>query len=146
MYEYRGPGDTQIGLLNAVIVSLGYEPQAWLTIPIWNNIFLMAIIVLCNIGLSFIPESNKERFQNMANMDASSSNVGSLVNASYLFAALGALCFLVGQFFDKTWFTNGGLSFIVVAKINFEWGGGSSSVFNNALKALLESMCTSSIM
>ena len=58
-------------------------------------IFLMAIIVLCHIGLSFIPESNKERFQNMANMDASSSNVGSLVNASYLFAALGALCFLV---------------------------------------------------
>jgi len=78
-------------------------------------IFLMAIIVLCNIGLSFIPESNKERFQNMANMDASSSNVGSLVNASYLFAALGALCFLVGQFFDKTWFTNGGLSFIFIA-------------------------------
>ena len=35
-------------------------------------IFLMAIIVLCNIGLSFIPESNKERFQNMAKMDASS--------------------------------------------------------------------------
>ena len=46
-------------------------------------IFLMAIIVLCNIGLSFIPESNKERFQNMANIDASSSNVGSLVTVSY---------------------------------------------------------------
>ena len=39
IYEYRGPGDTQIGLLNAIIVSFGYEPQAWLTIPIWNNVF-----------------------------------------------------------------------------------------------------------
>ena len=60
-------------------------------------IFLMAIIVLSNIGLSFIPESNKERFQNMANLDKSSSNVGSLINASYLFAAVGALCILIGQ-------------------------------------------------
>ena len=39
IYEYRGPENTQIGLLNAIIVSLGYEPQAWLTIPIWNNFF-----------------------------------------------------------------------------------------------------------
>ena len=34
----------------------------------------------------------------------------------------------------------------VVAKINFTCGGGSSSVFNRALNALLESMCTSSMM
>ena len=78
-------------------------------------IFLMAIIVLSNIGLSFIPESNKERFQNMAILDKSSSNVGSLINASYLFAAVGALCILVGQFFDKVWFTNGGYTFIIIA-------------------------------
>jgi len=78
-------------------------------------IFLMAIIVLSNIGLSFIPESNKERFQNMANLDQSSSNVGSLINASYLFAAVGALCVLIGQFFGKVWFTNGGYTFIVIA-------------------------------
>ena len=54
MYEYRGPGDTQIGLLNAVIVSLGYEPQAWLTIPIWNNIFLMAIMIWIQTGLALV--------------------------------------------------------------------------------------------
>ncbi len=78
-------------------------------------IFLMGIIVLCNVGLSFIPESNKERFQNMKNIDASSSNTGSLVNASYLFAAVGALCFLTGHFFDKVWFINGGLTFILIA-------------------------------
>ena len=39
IYDYRGTGDQQIGLLNAIVVSLGMEPQAWLTISIWNNLF-----------------------------------------------------------------------------------------------------------
>ena len=34
----------------------------------------------------------------------------------------------------------------VVAKMNFAWGGGSSRVFNKALKACFESICTSSMM
>ena len=54
IYEYRGPGDTQIGLLNSVIVSLGYEPQAWLTIPVWNNVFLMAIMIWIQTGLALV--------------------------------------------------------------------------------------------
>jgi len=54
IYEYRGPGDTQIGLLNAVIVSFDYEPQAWLTIPIWNNFFLMAIMIWIQTGLALV--------------------------------------------------------------------------------------------
>ena len=33
----------------------------------------------------------------------------------------------------------------VVASRNFTWGGGSSSVFSNALKLFSENMCTSSI-
>ena len=33
-----------------------------------------------------------------------------------------------------------------VANMNFTCAGGSSRVFNNALNALLDSMCTSSIM
>ena len=80
-------------------------------------IFLMAIIVLCNVGLSFIPESNKERFQNILNTDASNTNVISIIKASYLFLAIGALCFLVGQFFEKIWFINGGLTFIVIGAV-----------------------------
>tara|TARA_Y100001980_G_C14540564_1_gene318309 strand:- start:878 stop:1861 length:984 start_codon:yes stop_codon:yes gene_type:complete len=54
IYEYRGPGDTQIGLLNAIIVNFGYEPQAWLTIPVWNNIFLMAIMIWIQTGLALV--------------------------------------------------------------------------------------------
>ena len=34
----------------------------------------------------------------------------------------------------------------VVAKINFTCSGGSSNVFNNALKAPVDSICTSSII
>ena len=40
----------------------------------------------------------------------------------------------------------GTLRISVVAKMNFTWAGGSSSVFNRALKALVESICTSSMM
>ena len=54
IYDYRGPGDEQIGLLNAIIVSLGYEPQAWITIPIWNNLFLMAIMIWIQTGLALV--------------------------------------------------------------------------------------------
>ena len=54
VYDYRGPGDQQIGFLNAIIVSLGYEPQAWITIPIWNNVFLMAIMIWIQTGLAMV--------------------------------------------------------------------------------------------
>ena len=54
IYDYRGPGDAQIGLLNAIVVSFGYEPQAWITIPIWNNLFLMAIMIWIQTGLALV--------------------------------------------------------------------------------------------
>ena len=54
IYDYRGPGDEQIGLLNAITVALGFEPQAWLTIPLWNNLFLMAIMVWIQTGLALV--------------------------------------------------------------------------------------------
>ena len=54
VYDYRGPGDDQIGFLNAVVVSLGFEPQAWMTIPVWNNLFLMAIMIWIQTGLAMV--------------------------------------------------------------------------------------------
>ena len=54
IYDYRGPGDDQIGLLNAITTSLGFEPQAWLTIPVWNNLFLMAIMIWIQTGLALV--------------------------------------------------------------------------------------------
>ena len=54
IYDYRGVDDQQIGLLNAIVVSFGFEPQAWLTIPIWNNLFLMAIMIWIQTGLALV--------------------------------------------------------------------------------------------
>ena len=54
IYDYRGPGDQQIGFLNAIVVSFGLDPQAWITIPIWNNLFLMAIMVWIQTGLAMV--------------------------------------------------------------------------------------------
>ena len=54
IYDYRGPGQDQIGLLNAIVVAFGFEPQAWLTIPIWNNLFLMAIMIWIQTGLALV--------------------------------------------------------------------------------------------
>ena len=93
----------------------------------------MGIIVLCNVGLSFIPESNKERFQKITNTDASNSNVNSVVNAGYLFA-IGALCFLIGQFFEKIWFTNGGLTFVVIGAVFYIF---SFFIYKNLVKIIL---------
>ena len=54
IYDYRGVDDQQIRLLNAIVVSFRLEPQAWLTIPIWNNLFLMAIMIWIQTGLALV--------------------------------------------------------------------------------------------
>lgn len=53
VYDYRGSGD-QIGILNAVIVALGFEPQAWISMPFWNNFFLMAILIWIQTGFAMV--------------------------------------------------------------------------------------------
>ena len=54
VYEYRGEGSTQIGILNAVVEAIGLEPQAWITIPFWNNFFLMIILVWIQTGFAMV--------------------------------------------------------------------------------------------
>jgi alpha-glucoside transport system permease protein len=54
VYDYRDVGSQQIGILNALVVALGFEPQAWITIPFWNNFFLMAILVWIQTGFAMV--------------------------------------------------------------------------------------------
>jgi alpha-glucoside transport system permease protein len=54
VYEYRGADSEQIGLLNALVVYFGGEPQAWITIPFWNNFFLMIILVWIQTGFAMV--------------------------------------------------------------------------------------------
>jgi alpha-glucoside transport system permease protein len=54
IYDYRAEGSTQIGLLNAIVQGLGGEPQAWITIPFWNNFFLMVILIWIQTGFAMV--------------------------------------------------------------------------------------------
>jgi alpha-glucoside transport system permease protein len=54
VYTYRGPDIEQIGVLNAIAVWMGLEPQAWLTIPIWNSVLLMVILIWIQTGFAMV--------------------------------------------------------------------------------------------
>ena len=55
IYEARPIDVQQIGVLNAVYMQLGgAEPQQWLTIPLWNNLFLMVVLVWIQTGFAMV--------------------------------------------------------------------------------------------
>lgn len=54
VYDYRGPGAPQIGALNAFVEALGIDAQAWITIPFWNNILLMIILIWIQTGFAMV--------------------------------------------------------------------------------------------
>ncbi len=54
VYDYRGPGSEQIGIINAIVTGMGFEPQAWVTVPFWNNFFLMVILIWIQTGFAMV--------------------------------------------------------------------------------------------
>ena len=54
IYKYDSGASEQTGLLNAIVVALGGEPQVWLQIPFWNNFFLMIILVWIQTGFAMV--------------------------------------------------------------------------------------------
>jgi alpha-glucoside transport system permease protein len=54
VYDYRGEGQEQIGILNAVITWFGGDPQVWIALPFWNNFFLMVILVWIQTGFATV--------------------------------------------------------------------------------------------
>jgi alpha-glucoside transport system permease protein len=54
IYFYKPPGQAQIGLLNAIMTGLGAEPQAWLTLRPWNNLFLIVIMIWLQTGYAMV--------------------------------------------------------------------------------------------
>jgi alpha-glucoside transport system permease protein len=54
VYDYRGPGSDQIGIINAIVTGMGFEPQAWVTVPFWNNFFLMIILIWIQTGFAMV--------------------------------------------------------------------------------------------
>ena len=54
IYEYRAAGQTQIGILNAFIEYIGGTPQVWISVPFWNNFFLMVILIWIQTGFAMV--------------------------------------------------------------------------------------------
>lgn len=55
-YAYVPPGRPEVGLLNAVIKSLGFSTQPWLTIDQFhiNSFLLMAVVVWLQVGYAMV--------------------------------------------------------------------------------------------
>jgi len=57
MYEVKPLGEAQIGLFNAIVTGLGFQPQAWTaltSIAPFNNIFLVIIVVWLQAGYAMV--------------------------------------------------------------------------------------------
>jgi alpha-glucoside transport system permease protein len=55
IYAVKDPSEPQIGLLNAIVVALGGEPQAWIQlIQPWNNLFLIVIVIWLQTGYAMV--------------------------------------------------------------------------------------------
>ena len=54
VYDYRGQGQDQIGIINAIVTYFGGSPQVWISLPFWNNFFLMAILVWIQTGFATV--------------------------------------------------------------------------------------------
>ena len=55
IYDYQS-GDTQIGLLNAIVKAMGGQPQSWITIDKFalNSMLLMVIVVWLQVGYAMV--------------------------------------------------------------------------------------------
>ena len=55
VYTVKDIADPQIGLLNAAVVALGGQPQAWVAqLQPWNNLFLILIVIWLQTGYAMV--------------------------------------------------------------------------------------------
>lgn len=54
VYDYRGEGLEQIGILNAIVQFFGGTAQPWITVPFWNSLLLMIILVWIQTGFAMV--------------------------------------------------------------------------------------------
>jgi alpha-glucoside transport system permease protein len=53
-YKGEGVGIEEIGLLNAFVLALGGQSQPWLSLPPWNNLFLIIIMIWLQTGYAMV--------------------------------------------------------------------------------------------
>lgn len=55
IYDARPDGSEQIGILNAIYIWFGGDgAQTWLTLPFWNNFFLMIVLIWIQTGFAMV--------------------------------------------------------------------------------------------
>jgi alpha-glucoside transport system permease protein len=54
VYDYRPADTAQIGILNAILVALGFEPVGWLVERAINNFALIAIMIWLQTGFCMV--------------------------------------------------------------------------------------------
>jgi alpha-glucoside transport system permease protein len=55
IYRFRPEGfGEQIGIMNAIVVAFGGDPVDWLAVPLWNNLFLMVILIWLQTGFAMV--------------------------------------------------------------------------------------------
>jgi alpha-glucoside transport system permease protein len=56
VYDFRPPGRDQIGLQNAIVTTLGFDPIAWLQLSDWhvNSLLLMVMLLWAQVGFSMV--------------------------------------------------------------------------------------------
>jgi alpha-glucoside transport system permease protein len=140
VYEYRGGKETQIGLLNAIMQFFGGDPQVWISMPFWNNFFLMVILIWIQTGFAMvilsaalrgIPEETVEA----AVIDGANGwQIFWKIMVPQVWGTIAVvwttITILVLKVFDIVLtMTNGQWNTMVLANLMFEWmfrGGGDS--------------------
>lgn len=138
VYDFREKGQEQIGLLNAIVEWFGGDPQVWISLPFWNNFFLMVILIWIQTGfatvilgaaLRGIPEDTLEA----ANIDgAGPFKIFYRIMVPQIMGTIivvwTTITVLVLKVFDIVLtMTNGQWSTQVLANLMFDWmfrGGG----------------------
>ncbi len=54
IYDFRGEGVPEIGLLNALVNYFGGEPTAWITLSPGNNFLLMIVLIWIQTGFAMV--------------------------------------------------------------------------------------------
>jgi len=85
IYTYKGVGVgiQEIGLLNAIVLTLGFESQPWLSLPPWNNFFLIIIMVWLQTGFAMVVISSAIKGIPIALLEAARIDGASEVEAFF---------------------------------------------------------------
>lgn len=54
VYAAAPAGETQIGLLNGILGAFGMDPQPWVQLQPWNNLFLIVILIWSQAGFAMV--------------------------------------------------------------------------------------------